>query len=107
IINQSNQEQLPELTEQMVEDIVVIFSSLGCKEPRKLLIFYAEHHSLEQLYKQLIQEMQDVTELIDYQQHLIKALNQAVARSDRRQTIAQLLRNLLFKLDTHIAERMT
>lgn len=95
----------PELIEQMVEDIIVILTTLGCQEPKKLLISYAKQHSLEEFYTQLMQEIPDLTKLIDYQQHLLKALNQAVTHSDRRQTIAQLLRNLLFILDTRIAEQ--
>ncbi len=92
----TDQTKLPELTEQMVEDIVVILTTLGCKEPKVLLAAYAKQHCLQDFVVLLSQEIPDLTKLIDYQQHLLRALSQATARSDRRQTIARLLRDLLF-----------
>lgn len=93
---ETGETELPKLTEQVVEDIVIILTTLGCNDPVKLLRKYAEQHTLPELFAELKDELPDFVKLIDYQQHLLQALSQATARSDRRQMIAQLLRDLLF-----------
>lgn len=99
----SDPSHAPELTEQIVEDVVAILVHLGHEEPHKTLSDYARTHSLAELFKELEQALPELNKLIDYQQHLLIALGRASGQSDRRLGIAEILTRLLFKSDKRLA----
>lgn len=95
----------PALTSELVEQVVELLTLLGQPEPQKILKHYAEAHTIEEFISLLETALPDLTKLIDYQQHLLQALNHALVRSNRRLAAAELLNKLLFVAGWQLAKQ--
>lgn len=98
-----SEEEQPIVTEQFVEDILVILTHLGVEEPHKFLADYAKTRETQDLINELKQLIPELSKLADYQQHLLAVLNRSAAKNGRHLSIAQMLSNLLFPLETQAA----
>src|SRR5690606_18049429 len=90
IPEEANLAEVPELTKQMVEDIIVILTTLDCKEPEKLLTTYAKQHSLEEFIAQLKLEIPDLAKLVDNQKYLLALLRQQQGNHQTSNPVAKL-----------------
>jgi hypothetical protein len=96
-------EEQSELTQQIVEDIIITLRYLGCEEPKRILLTYAKNHSIAELFDKIKIALPELTKLIDYQQHLLAVQARTNTYTDRHISIAEVLGRLLFVTSRQVA----
>lgn len=81
-----------ELTPEIIEDLIVILTTVGYKEPRTILKNYAKSHTKQAFITLLTELLPDYAKIPEFQQYLIRLQNSQKFKSKCTTIVGYLLR---------------